>query len=169
MKKLAVLATIVLLASCAPEAPVEPVTGQAALVAMDARVDTLLAKMTLEEKVGQMTQPDQEFLANDEDIRDYMLGSVLSGGGSDPDAPVISGVKSSKLKGGKFKIAWTTDIASDSAVTFTCCGTYTNSSLVTSHSMQFNGTIGATYEYYVSSTANGQTATAGPFVHQNLK
>lgn len=88
MKKLAVLALTLLVASCAPDAPVAPMdqpTGQAALVAFDARVDTLLAKMTLDEKIGQMTQPDQEFMANDDDIRDYMLGSVLSGGGSDPD------------------------------------------------------------------------------------
>jgi beta-glucosidase len=54
-------------------------------VAQDARVDSLLALMTLEEKVGQMTQADQEFLEDDEHIREYMLGSLLSGGGSDPE------------------------------------------------------------------------------------
>ena len=40
--------------------------------------------MTLDEKVGQMTQPDQLFLKSDEDIAKYYLGSVLSGGDSDP-------------------------------------------------------------------------------------
>jgi beta-glucosidase len=76
------------LAACVAEAPA-PITGpeplgQAYLVAQDPRVDSLLALMTLEEKVGQMTQADQEFLATDEHVRDYMLGSLLSGGGSDP-------------------------------------------------------------------------------------
>jgi len=76
------------LAGCVAEAPApamdpEPL-GQGYLVAQDARVDSLLALMTLEEKVGQMTQADQEFLVTDEHVRDYMLGSLLSGGGSDP-------------------------------------------------------------------------------------
>jgi beta-glucosidase len=40
--------------------------------------------MTLEEKIGQMTQPDQQFIKNPEDVAKYALGSVLSGGDSDP-------------------------------------------------------------------------------------
>jgi beta-glucosidase len=40
--------------------------------------------MTLEEKVGQMTQVERSYLAREDDIRDYFLGSVLSGGGSSP-------------------------------------------------------------------------------------
>ena len=41
--------------------------------------------MTLEEKIGQMTQPEQEHvLANPGDIQKYFIGSVLSGGDSDP-------------------------------------------------------------------------------------
>ena len=90
------------------------------------------------------------------------------GGGGGGTGPTITNVSSQKLKGGKFKITWTTNVASDSTVIFTCCGTYTNSSMVTSHSMQFNGTNGATYEYFVQSKdTNGNTSTAGPFVHQN--
>ncbi len=54
------------------------------LSSFDRQVNALLAKMTLEEKVGQMTQPDQLFLKSDEDIAKYYLGSVLSGGDSDP-------------------------------------------------------------------------------------
>ncbi|HTQ56183.1 MAG TPA: glycoside hydrolase family 3 N-terminal domain-containing protein [Bryobacteraceae bacterium] len=50
----------------------------------DPQANALLAKMTLDEKVGQMTQPDQTFLKSDEDIARYFLGSVLSGGDSDP-------------------------------------------------------------------------------------
>jgi beta-glucosidase len=54
------------------------------LSSFDLQVKPLLAKMTLEEKVGQMTQPDQEFIKDLSDIEKYFIGSVLSGGGSDP-------------------------------------------------------------------------------------
>jgi beta-glucosidase len=40
--------------------------------------------MTLDEKIGQMTQVEHKFLVNESDIRDYFLGSLLSGGGSAP-------------------------------------------------------------------------------------
>jgi beta-glucosidase len=40
--------------------------------------------MTLEEKVGQMCQPDQAFLKDPSDIETCFLGSLLSGGGSGP-------------------------------------------------------------------------------------
>lgn len=49
----------------------------------DAQVVPLLAEMTLDEKVGQMTQADLGGLKMD-DIKTCFLGSVLSGGGSDP-------------------------------------------------------------------------------------
>ena len=42
--------------------------------------------MTLEEKVGQMTQAEQDALKEIGDIRTYALGSLLSGGSSDPKA-----------------------------------------------------------------------------------
>jgi beta-glucosidase len=40
--------------------------------------------MTLDEKIGQITQADRSSLRSEADIRDYFLGSVLSGGGSAP-------------------------------------------------------------------------------------
>lgn len=46
--------------------------------------EALLAKMTLAEKIGQMTQVDSNGLKDKSDIQKYFLGSVLSGGGSDP-------------------------------------------------------------------------------------
>jgi len=46
--------------------------------------DALLAKMTLDEKIGQMVQVDSGALKNKADVQKYFLGSVLSGGGSDP-------------------------------------------------------------------------------------
>ena len=40
--------------------------------------------MTLDEKVGQMTQADLGSLKDHADVENYFLGSVLSGGDSDP-------------------------------------------------------------------------------------
>jgi len=48
------------------------------------RVLNLLSYMTLEEKIGQMTQVDRQFLDGDKNIGTYFLGSLLSGGGSTP-------------------------------------------------------------------------------------
>ncbi|RPI31592.1 MAG: glycosyl hydrolase family protein [Chloroflexota bacterium] len=50
---------------------------------VEARVEDLLARMTLQEKVGQMTQVEKNSLAP-EDVADYFIGSVLSGGGGYP-------------------------------------------------------------------------------------
>ncbi|HXT11020.1 MAG TPA: glycoside hydrolase family 3 N-terminal domain-containing protein [Candidatus Angelobacter sp.] len=50
----------------------------------DQKADALLAKMTLDEKIGQMTQVDSAALKDKTKVKTYFLGSVLSGGGSDP-------------------------------------------------------------------------------------
>ena len=50
----------------------------------DAPANELLAKMTLDEKIGQMVQADSAGLKDPADIQTYHLGSVLSGGSSDP-------------------------------------------------------------------------------------
>src|ERR1017187_4694190 len=50
----------------------------------DHRVESLLAQMTLDEKIGQMVQVDMLALKNKADIQKYFLGSMLSGGSSDP-------------------------------------------------------------------------------------
>lgn len=47
------------------------------------RIDALLAQMTLEEKVAQMLQPEQAYITP-EQVKEYGIGSVLSGGGSKP-------------------------------------------------------------------------------------
>ncbi|MFI5169705.1 MAG: glycoside hydrolase family 3 protein [Vicinamibacterales bacterium] len=65
-------------------APAAVPAGQQSLLAHEKEIDALIAKMTLDEKVGQMTQPDQMFLASPGDVAAYHLGSLLSGGDSDP-------------------------------------------------------------------------------------
>ena len=54
------------------------------------RVDDLLSRMTLDEKLGQMTQAERGSVSAS-DITTYRLGSILSGGGSSPspDAAVV--------------------------------------------------------------------------------
>ena len=47
-------------------------------------VDSLIQEMTIDEKIGQMTQVDQQFLNEISDISKYGFGSLLSGGGSTP-------------------------------------------------------------------------------------
>ncbi len=55
------------------------------LALYDPQVKELLEKMTLKEKIGQMTQPEQDqVFSNPGDMQKYFIGSVLSGGNSDP-------------------------------------------------------------------------------------
>ncbi len=57
------------------------------LSSFDPQVRQLLSQMTLAEKIGQMTQPENTpGLANGTEITDLFIGSVLSGGGSKPAA-----------------------------------------------------------------------------------
>ena len=62
----------------APPAKVKPLSSY------DPQVKALLAKMTIQEKVGQMTQPDISALKDPSDIENLFLGSLLSGGNADP-------------------------------------------------------------------------------------
>lgn len=97
-----------------------------------------------------------------------LLNAGGGGGGGDTTAPVISNVASKIInKRGGFQITWTTNEAADSKVVING-QTFTNATMVTSHSMSFTGTRGATYTYYIYSTdAAGNTSTAGPFTHRN--
>jgi beta-glucosidase len=54
------------------------------LKANDAKVRALLGRMTLEEKIGQMIQANSASLKDPADVENLFLGSVLSGGSSDP-------------------------------------------------------------------------------------
>jgi beta-glucosidase len=56
------------------------------LTAHDAEIKELVSRMTLEEKAGQMTQPNVSDLRNLSDIEKLSLGSVLSGGSTDPQS-----------------------------------------------------------------------------------
>ncbi|MBX2864805.1 MAG: exo 1,3/1,4-beta-D-glucan glucohydrolase, partial [Leptolyngbyaceae cyanobacterium MAG.088] len=59
---------------------------------IEARIDTLMASMTIEEMVGQTIQADINEITP-EDIRTYRLGSILNGGNSAPGANVRAPVE----------------------------------------------------------------------------
>ncbi len=58
----------------------------AELLKYDRQAKELVAQMTLDEKIGQMIQAENTGLKDLSDIENYHLGSILSGGSSDPKA-----------------------------------------------------------------------------------
>jgi beta-glucosidase len=83
---LAALGALAAAAALTSSTAAAPPAARKAFSAHDAEAKALLATMTLEEKVGQMTQAEQEKLTDVKDIQTYFLGSLLSGGSSDPKA-----------------------------------------------------------------------------------
>lgn len=53
-------------------------------ITVSKKVDALLSQMTLDEKIGQMTQVDMNAVKDKNDIQKFFFGSMLSGGNSDP-------------------------------------------------------------------------------------
>src|SRR4051812_13089469 len=83
MRRTLLLAALVLAVVAAPAAASAPYENPRLPVSK--RVDDLLSRMTLAEKVGQMTQTERyQVYADPTPIRTYALGSILSGGGSTP-------------------------------------------------------------------------------------
>ena len=78
------LAALTVVGGSPAEASAAVPEGQQKLAEFDKQVKPLLAQLTLDEKVGQMSQPDQMFLKSIDDIETYHFGSLLSGGDSDP-------------------------------------------------------------------------------------
>ena len=60
--------------------------------AIEARIDEILPKLTLEQKVGQVIQADNASVTPEE-VKKYRLGSVLSGGNSAPGPLPYAGTK----------------------------------------------------------------------------
>lgn len=77
----AVLLAVSLVTACAPARRVAPDAG---LMAFDAAARAMVGRMTLAEKVGQMTQAEHGFIKDSADVERLFLGSVLSGGNADP-------------------------------------------------------------------------------------
>jgi beta-glucosidase len=73
-----------LLAVGSPPSGSAAVASARKLASYDAQAKALLGTMTLDEKIGQMVQAEQDKLTDEKDVEAYFLGSVLSGGDSDP-------------------------------------------------------------------------------------
>ena len=85
-----------------------PVTAEAA---MEARIRPIVAGMTLEQKIGQMTQPNILSVTPD-DVRRYYLGSVLNGGGAWPGKNMRASVGDwLKLSDQYYRASMSTDMA----------------------------------------------------------
>ncbi|WP_336771243.1 glycoside hydrolase family 3 N-terminal domain-containing protein [Paenibacillus sp. MMO-58] len=92
-RKIAVLATAAMiwstLAGALPTLAADAPAGSVPAyfnkkLSVEARVDDLLGRMTLDEKVGQMVQAERASITPEE-VQTYFIGSVLSGGGSFPN------------------------------------------------------------------------------------
>ena len=95
MKRTASLLLLILivLAACSPKTPATPSasttpTLPAAIYTdpsqpIEARVEDLLSRMTLDEKIGQMTQVEMGSI-QPTDVSTYFIGSILSGGDGNP-------------------------------------------------------------------------------------
>ncbi|RYY77406.1 MAG: glycoside hydrolase family 3 protein [Gammaproteobacteria bacterium] len=67
----------------------QPVSKVAKDPEMEKKIDALIAKMTLEQKVGQTIQPEIRNISL-ADIKKYHIGSILNGGGSFPNNNKLS-------------------------------------------------------------------------------
>ncbi len=99
---LGLLLPLTLAATSQSAAPALPYKD--ASLSPEARAADLLARMTLAEKIGQMTQAERGAVHNPQDIAALGLGSLLSGGGSAPSpntpagwAAMISGFQKQAL------------------------------------------------------------------------
>ncbi len=78
--------------------------------AIEARVHQIVAGMTLEQKIGQMTQPDIRSVTPD-DVRRYYIGSILNGGGAWPSMNMHASVDHwLKLSDSFYRASMSTDM-----------------------------------------------------------
>src|SRR6478672_1340200 len=103
-----------LLASCQTATTIWPRATAPAIspseAAIDARARSIVAGMTLEQKVGQITQADIRSVTPDE-VRRYYLGSVLNGGGAWPGMNMHSSVDDwLKLSDEYYRASMSTDM-----------------------------------------------------------
>jgi beta-glucosidase len=76
----------------------------------EARIRAIVASMTLEQKIGQMTQADIRSITPD-DVRRYYIGSILNGGGAWPSMNMHSSVDDwLKLSDAFYQASMSTDM-----------------------------------------------------------
>src|SRR4051812_44541059 len=103
-----------LLASCQTAPAIWPRSALPAVpaeAAIAARARSIVAGMTLEQKVGQIPQADIRSVTPD-DVRRYYLGGVLNGGGAWPGMNMHAGVGDwLKLSDDFYRASMSTDMA----------------------------------------------------------
>lgn len=93
-----------------PERHAQPQDGRLD-PASEARIAHIVATMTLEQKVGQMTEPEIRYVTPDE-VRRYYIGTILNGGGSWPDMNMHASLADWRaLADAYYKAALSTDMA----------------------------------------------------------
>src|SRR4051812_25644479 len=112
--RLFLCALATLIASCQTAPAIWPHAGIPAApseAATDARARSIVAGMTLEQKVGQITQADIRSVTPD-DVRHYYLGSILNGGGAWPGMNMHARVDDwLKLSDDFYRASMSTDMA----------------------------------------------------------
>ncbi len=88
-----IVASVFVVRFFAPSAPGSDAAYRDASRPVEERVEDLLGRMTLAEKIGQMTLVEKNSLPNVDDVTDYTLGAVLSGAGGNPDDNTPQGWK----------------------------------------------------------------------------
>src|SRR2546421_6376594 len=79
--------------------------------ALESRVHAIVAGMSLEQKIGQMTQADIRSVTPD-DVRKYYIGSILNGGGAWPAMNMHSSVADwLRLSDQFYRASMSTDMA----------------------------------------------------------
>ncbi|KZV44465.1 lysosomal beta glucosidase-like [Dorcoceras hygrometricum] len=78
------VAALVVLCLCAGFTEAEYLKYKDPKQPLKVRIQDLMKRMTLEEKIGQMTQIERK-VATEDNIRKYFIGSLVSGGGSVPE------------------------------------------------------------------------------------
>jgi beta-glucosidase len=102
----AFLATGTSAAQIWPKAPAPAASNPA----LEATVRSIVAGMTLEQKVGQMTQADIRSITPD-DVRRYYIGSILNGGGAWPSMNMHASIEDwLKLSDAFYRASMSTDM-----------------------------------------------------------
>src|SRR6476469_1482383 len=112
--RLILCALATLLVSCQTTPAIWPRAAVSAAMpsdaAIDARARSIVAGMTLEQKVGQITQADIRSVTPDE-VRRYYLGSILNGGGAWPGMNMHASVNDwLKLSDEYYRASMSTDM-----------------------------------------------------------
>jgi beta-glucosidase len=82
---------LLVLVGCIKPTPQSSSPSSASVQRASPDVEQLLAQMTLDEKIGQMTQVDLHAVKSETDLARYFIGSLLSGGDSpvSPNTPTV--------------------------------------------------------------------------------